>query len=282
MGGGLSKYMFIAENYNKAISRELTIVNKDRVEVPFMPNKAQLHLAGQMELHNDIIVLKARKMGFSSYILAVWTIALLFGKNIHAVSVSYESSSAVSMLERVKHYLRAYERTNGVKLNYSYNNRNEIVLERGDNGEIIRNTLLVGSALSTSFGRGRDITHLHVTEASFCPDIPKLLASVGEACVPGALRIFETTANGFNSFKTFWDDAKSGKNSFLPLFYGSDWEYGKEYVEERRATLGRLGAQEFPMTEEEAFLTSGELYIDGLILGEYLKKCKEPIEFQFN
>ena len=274
--------MFNAENYNRAIINELSVIDKEtRQEIAFVPKRAQVDLGKHMEDALQIIVLKARKMGFSSYVLAVWTIAFLFGENVRAVSVSYEKGSAVDNLERVKGYLRAYERKNG-KLQYSYNNRNEIVIDKvGRDGNPVRNTFLIGSAESDSFGRGKDITHLHIAETAFCKDIYGLLASVGTACVPGAFKIFESTANGFNDFKKFWDDAKDGKNGFLPLFYGSDWEYSPEFIQERRNELGRLGPQEFPMTEEEAFLTSGELYIDGLILGEYLTKCKEPINFQF-
>lgn len=41
--------------------------------------------------------------------------------------------------------------------------------------------------------------------------------------------------------------------------------------------LGRIGVQEYPMSAEEAFLTSGDCYFDVMVLKMLLESCKEPI-----
>jgi hypothetical protein len=273
---------FHAAKVQKGIESEFTIVNKEKQEVDFRLNPAQVHFLAQMELYQDIIVLKARKMGFSSVILGLEVLKFIFGQNERMVSMSFDSSASVKQLERAKHFLRSFEYKNGVKLPLKYNSRSELVYEgKSEDGKTFLNTLRIGTAKSTSFGRGDDITFLHITEAAHCPDMEALLSGVGEACIPGAHKIFETTANGFNDFKDFWDKAELGQNGYKALFYGPEWEYGKEYIERKRASLGRVGMQEYPRTPEEAFLTSGDCYFDAVMLGDMLQKARDPIAFQF-
>lgn len=274
---------FKAKNYQTAIEAEFTIINKEKIEVPFVLKSAQENFLNNMGETLDIIILKARKMGFSSVILAVAVLKFIFGENERCVSMSFDTTSAGKQLDRAKHFLRSFELKNGLKLPLKYNSKSEIVYE-GINKQTNRpytNTLRIGTAKSNSFGRGDDITFLHITEAAYCDDMDVLLSGVGEAIVTGAHKILETTANGFNQFKTFWDKAVLNENGYRALFYGSEWEYNSEYLEQKEKNLGRLFMQEYPKTAEEAFLTSGETYFNNQVLGEILKGCKEPITFQF-
>lgn len=276
---------FNAAKYEEAISNEFSIVNKAKKEVPFLPNRAQLDFMKQFEEHQDVILLKARKMGFSSIILAIQVMLFLFSENERLVSVSFVKESAQKQLERAKHFLKSYEIKNGIQVPLKYNSKNELVREwvSRKNGRPFRNTLQIGSAQSMQFGRGDDITFLHITEAAFARSIKNMLAGVGEACIPSAPKIFETTANGFGEFKDFYDEALLGKNEYKALFYGSEWEYDRPYIDAKRSSLGRIGIQEYPITMEEAFLTTGECYFDAGILGERIEemKTKETIPFQF-
>ncbi|MFA5993352.1 MAG: hypothetical protein WC823_00160 [Parcubacteria group bacterium] len=276
---------FNSQGYKDAIQKELAIVNKDKVEVPFMLNPAQDHFVGQMETYLLIVILKARKMGFSSVALAIAVLKFIFGENERCVSMSFDADAAGKQLERVKYFLRSFERTNNIKIPLKYNSKKELVYEKKDeNGNIVCvNTLRIGTAKSGSFGRGDDITFLHLTEVAFCPSMEDLLSGVGEACVNNAHKIFETTANGYNDFKEFWDRAKLGLNGYKALFYGPHWEYDEIFLAGKLQTLGeRLFKQEYPKTEEEAFLTSGACYFDILVISEMLKKAKEPIINQFS
>ena len=272
---------FKAQGFCEAIENEFKIVNKEKEEVPFILNRAQRHFVfNVMTKFREIVILKARKMGFSSVVLAIIVLKFLLGKNERCVSMSFDADAAGKQLERAKKFIRAFERVNGLKIPFKYNTKKEMVYIRtepnpvtGEEEEIV-NTLRIGTAKSSSFGRGDDVTFLHVTETSLCDDMDALLAGVGEACVPGAFKIFETTANGFNSFKNFFDAALEGVNGFLAIFYGPEWEYTEEYIAEKRRKLGRIGMQEYPRTQEEAFLTSGEFYFDAIVLGELLEVVK--------
>lgn len=275
---------FNSQGYKDAIENELTIVNKDKVEVPFALNKAQVHFIGEMGRYSDIVVLKARKMGFSSVALAIAVLKLILGENERCVSMSFDATAAGKQLERVKHFIRSFERNNQEKIPFKYNSKSELVYEKTDPaGNIICvNTLRVGTAKSGSFGRGDDITFLHLTEVAYCPNLDDLRSGVGEACVNDAPKILETTANGYNDFKEFWDNAVKGENGYRALFYGPEWEYDEDFLSEKKKRLGdRLFKQEYPRNPEEAFLTSGECYFDVAVLGDLLGRAQEPINFQF-
>lgn len=272
---------FKAESYERFMFDNFKIVNKEQQSVPFAMQPAQHSLNIQMESFYDILVLKARKMGFSSDALGIATTKFLMGENEKCVSMSFEQSASEKQLARAKYYIKAYEEINNLKVNFKYNSKNTMALESkkaNDKGgwDYFQNILQVGTFGNTSFGRGDDITFLHLTEVSLA-DLLQLMAGVGEACLPTAHKILETTANGFNSYKNTWDSAMLNENNFAALFYSPYWEYSEEYVTKKRNDLGRLGPQEFPLTAEEAFLTSGELYFDQVALREYLQMCKEPI-----
>jgi hypothetical protein len=259
------------DGYSRFMGDRFTIVDKQKQEVAFKQQPAQVDFLYHMSLYWQIIILKARKMGFSSTALGVAATKFLTGRNENCVSMSFDADASVKQLARAKHYIRSYERIKQVNIPFKYNRQNAMIFEGRDEqtGETWTNTLRVGTAKSTSFGRGDDITFLHLTEVAFCDDVPTMLSGVGEACLPNTHKVMETTANGFNSYKEFYDASKRLANDYAPLFYSPLWEYSQEYIDKKRRDLARLGAQEFPMTDMEAFLTSGEAYFDNIALKAY-------------
>lgn len=276
---------FNSKGYKEAIQNEFTIVNKDKIEVPFNLNRAQDHFLDQLAVNLLVVVLKARKMGFSSVALAIAVLKLIFGENERCVSMSFDATASAKQLERAKHFLRSFELKNGCKIPFKYNSKSELVYEgtNKETGRPFTNTLRIGTAKSGSFGRGDDITFLHLTEVAFCSNMDELMTGVMQAVVNDTPLILETTANGFNDFKSFWDKAMKKENMFSALFYGPDWEYSTFFLENKAKELGeRLFKQEYPSTPEEAFLTSGDCYFLTDVLSELLKKVQEPIICQFN
>lgn len=260
--------------YQAFMKNEFTIIDKERVEVPFILNKAQEHFLHHLTPLNN--VLKNRKQGISSVSLGIAITKFLMGQNERCVSVSFIENSAQQQLQRAKHFLQSYERINKVKVPLKYNSRQEMVYEGiTKDGRNFTNTLRVGSAKSKSFGRGDDITFLHITEAAFADDLQALLSGIGEAVTTNSITILETTANGYDQFKTHWDATQRGENTYKNFFYDPFWTYDKEWVEAKRRNLGRLGPQEYPYTAQEAFLTSGETYFDNLAMQSYMERTKE-------
>lgn len=266
---------FVAANYEKFMADNFKIIDKHKKPVPFEMQPAQHSLNVHMQYYYDILVLKARKMGFSSDALGIAATKFLMGENEKCLSMSFDNEASGKQLARAKYYINSYEQKNGVKIPYKYNSKNQLVWEGkklNDKGayDHFQNVLQVGTARNTDFGRGDDITFLHLTEVSLA-DLELLMAGVGEACLPSAHKIFETTAAGFNSYKKFWDKAVLNKNSFAALFYSPLWEYTQAYVDKKRQDLGRLGVQEYPMSAQEAFITSGEGLFNKDAMIAYLK-----------
>lgn len=264
------------ETYKEIIEENFTIINKDKVEVPFILNPPQVHFLQNLTDRN--VILKARKMGFSSVLLAVGTVKFILGKNERCMSMSFDQNASAKQLERAKQFIRSYEKKNKLKIPMKYNSKSEMVMESTDaEGNSYMNALRIGTAKSSAFGRGDDITFLHLTEVSSADHLDLLLAGVGEAVVNNAIITMETTANGYNDFKTFWDEATVGSRGYKTFFYDPTWEYDEAYIEQRRQNLGRLFDQEYPMTPELAFIATGEHFFDSLAMKDYLEDVK-PIK----
>ncbi len=269
---------FNVAGYEQFMPDNFKIIDKEKNPVVFTPNPAQHSLNTFLSKFYDILVLKARKMGFSSDALAIGATKFLTGHNEKCVSMSFEQGAAEKQLARAKYYIKTYQEKNDIKVPLKYNTKNQMVWEGSyetDRGTVehFQNVLQVGSAGNTAFGRGDDITFLHLTEVSLA-DVYELMAGVGEACLPKAHKILETTAAGFNTYKKFWDESMMDITGFACLFYSPLWEYDEEYVANKRNKLGRLGMQEFPMTPEEAFVTSGDGYFDNMALYKLLDTVK--------
>lgn len=280
---------FDFDGYARFMADRFTIIDKDKNEVSFKQQPAQIDFLYHLSIFYEILVLKARKMGFSSTALGIGARKFLHGRNEKCVSMSFDQSASEKQLARAKHYIRSYElkmsqlQGREVKVPFKYNSKSELVWEGKEANEIggydyFQNVLRVGTANVDSFGRGDDITYLHLTEVSLAKDISALLAGVGEACVRNAHKILETTANGFNSYKQTWDGAMLGENNFAALFYSPLWEYTQEEIDAAYKRLGRLGPQEYPMTSQQAFLTSGEGYFDNLAMQWYNERVREPTD----
>ena len=273
---------FKPDVFQKFMENEFTIIDKERNEVPFVLNKAQNHFLHNLGPLNN--VLKNRKQGISSVSLGIAVTKFLMGKNERCVSVSFIDSSAMQQLQRAKHFLESYQKINGIRMPLKYDNKSEwVYAPKDENGNVLyTNTLRVGSAKSRSFGRGDDITFLHITEAAFAGDLEGLKSGIGEAVTTDSITILETTANGYDQFKTHWDETEKGNNTYKNFFYDPFWTYDKEFVEAKRANLGRLGAQEYPYTAKEAFLTSGLPYFkhEPMMIYDEQTQDRKPITDQ--
>lgn len=260
----------VYEPYQRFIEKRLTIINKEGQNVPFILNQIQGAYVAKSS-HRDII-LKARQQGFSSFILAAFTADFILKENSNSVVVADKSDNAIALLGRVKHYIQAYEQSTNTKVPLKYNSRYQLV--NGANNA----TYTIGTAQEQDFGRSRTITNLHLSEAAFYPNLPNLLAGAAQAVVPTGKLIIETTANGFNSFKSLWDDSVLGETAYQPLFFRAGDFYDEQTLAQKRKELGeRLYKQEYPDNPLEAFITSGESYFEKEAMSYYLTQAKEPI-----
>lgn len=249
--------------YKAFIEDNFTIINKQASEVQFILNKAQNYVAENATGRD--FTLKARQEGISAFELAVFSTDFLLVDNSTSVVVADNADNAQGLLERVKWYLDSYERKNNVKIPFKYNSKYELHNE-ANNAKYI-----IGTAQNVEVGRSRTITNAHLSEALFYPHFRKLLASLLQAVVPDGKVMIESTANGFNEGKEYWEDTKMGKTGFNPIFLPGSFMYDTDFLSKKRGELGeRLFMQEYPETDIEAFITSGAPYIDAMAMKYYL------------
>lgn len=250
------------------IEEQLTIINKEGKEVDFTLNPIQSKFVEQATGRD--IILKARQQGFSSFILGGFTKDFLYTANSLSVVIADIADNAQDLLARVKHYISAFEAKNKTKVPLKYNSKYE--LHNAYNNA----RYIIGTAENTEFGRSKTITNLHMSEAAFYKYFRKLQAGAGTALVPHGRYVIETTANGFNEFKEFWDETTLGETDFTGHFFKASDFYDEEFLAREKRRLGRLYPQEYPETPEEAFITSGDQYFDQDVLRQYLYLASEP------
>ena len=254
-------------DYTKNLSK-FDIINKEGQRIAFVLNDYQkLFLTA---ITNKDVILKSRQIGYSSLILGIFTIDFLLAENSRSVCISHDAPSAQKLFDRVKFFIKSAEEK-GLAINLKYNSRNEMV--NSDKNS----SFYIGAAGSKAFGRGDTITNLHLSEFAYYPEPEAMLASVLQAVVPNGRCIIESTANGMNYFKTFWDKSKANETGFKTHFFDNKF-YSNEFLEVKKKELGDyLFKQEYPQTDLEAFLSSGSLFFDKEALAYYLLKVQTPI-----
>ena len=242
--------------YKAFIEENFEIVNKDSQQIPFLLNQIQNKYLLEDYSGRDVI-LKARQQGFSSLILALFTADFILKENSRSVIVADIADNAIELLDRVKAYIKSYEYINKVQVPLKYNSKYELF------NEAMQSRYTIGTADNTEFGRSKTITNLHLSEFFFYKHPEKLFAGAMQAVVPNGRVIIESTANGFNFGKFFWDECVIGKRPFKPLFYRASDFYSKEALIQKKAELGRFFVQEYPETANEAFIkATGLVYTD--------------------
>ena len=258
--------------YEKFIESRLNIIDKTGEDVPFLLNAPQ-KLFVEEATGRDIL-LKARQEGFSSEIGGIFTGDFILDPHSHSVVIADITDNATGLLDKVKFYLSSYTERTGFEIPLKYNSKYEL------ENELLNSKYTVGTAENVEFGRSKTIKNLHMSEAAFYKHFRKLLASALQAVRPDGRVVIETTANGFNEFKTFWDESKLGETGFNPLFFRASDFYSQEFLEQKKKELRELYTQEYPDTPEEAFITSGEQYFNQEALRWYLGQAKEQLNVQ--
>jgi hypothetical protein len=266
--------------------------------VPFTFNEVQTDYYDGRTSRDDI--LKARQQGFSTLILAEFTVDFLTIPNIWCVCVSHESEATKRLFRKVHLFLQRLPFVTPLDTS----NTNMIV------NKATNSVFYIGTAGSRSFGQGDTIHRLHLSEFSRYPDPERLIRNIVPAVPNDGVIIKETTANGMGNFHHGeWVKEKEGKSPFRPYF--SPWFATKRYAVEpphqlgwtaeeqniaklyrlspaqlywRRnmiATLGSIDSfkEQYPATDLEAFLSSGVSAFDKEALGWFYNTTVRPPSF---
>lgn len=291
----------------KIIESMFFIVNKAGKRVPFMFNEPQRKYYEEfMSARDDI--LKARKEGFSSAILAILTCKFLFVPNSVCACVSHREEDTKRLFDKVYYYIE----------NLPF----EVEFEKASANRLrikdMNTDFIIGTAGSKTFGRGDTIHYLHLSEFAHYPNwdmITGLLNAVPDD-IENTWVVKETTANGYGTpHHIAWTDEKKGNSVFKPIFFSwaDNPEYQMKVTEDTKFSEAErniqemyhltdeqlawrqwkinsmqptqdysredLFKQEYPMSDIESFLSTGRPIFDPETLEWYEQAlCMEPIK----
>ncbi len=284
----------------------LKIIDKQGKLKPLVFNEAQRLLDEQIEMQYShqkrvrMLILKARQTGISTYCQArgFWKTAT--NQNLNAVVVSHLNESTKAIFSMVRNYYDNLPHPL-VTPELKESTSNSMAFTHGSRWRI-------ATARTGEVGRGWTTNYLHGSEVAFYPNadiIPSLLQTVPEM---ESEILLESTANGAGGW--FYDAcmrALRGEGEwdicFIPWFMMPEYqrktdkyfelereeedvkamyELTDEQILYRRLKIQELGSeelfrQEYPSTPQEAFLTTGRLFVEPKYIDQAALECYTPI-----
>lgn len=201
---------FIIENCIK-------IVDENKEVVPLKLNEAQNELLKEItecvanEERIRLVILKARQMGFSTFIAAIIFCLTVFQKNRTAIIIAHQKEAAMQIFKMYQRFYEELPKPMKPKLRTS-SSRELMTID----GSSIR-VLVQGDSV-----RGTTINYAHLSEAAFYDKLDDTLTALLRAVQPNNLEnmvFIESTANGFNAFKDYYDQGVSRKQVWRSVFY---------------------------------------------------------------
>ena len=314
----------VRQKPEKLIELVFVVVDKNQKTMPFFLNEVQNDFVGVINKAKDnynkglisdisILVLKGRQQGFTTFVTAYQLANSILNKNFQGFTLADKSDNAEAIFQnkaKFPHSQLPFQ----LKPTEKFNNRKQLLFEK------INSSWAVDTA-TKDVGRSRTVNFFHGSECAFWKDgIQPIQAGLGEAFTKNCIKIYESTANGYNDYHTMWESG-----SYINCFY--EWWRTSEYKvpfidenvkqefehkidveaswlykrlrwlkEEKKLSLEqlhwycekynkyidkRLIRQEYPCTPEEAFLLSGETVFDTEAIQERLKEIPSPLKIGY-
>ncbi len=292
-------------NPEKMIELIFLVVDKDKKTVPFFLNDIQKDFIGKLKNSIDdynkglitnlsFLVLKGRQLGFTLLITAYQLVLTITNRNFEGYTLADVTENSESIF-RTKAKFMYDNLPELLKPTEKYNNRRQLIFDK------LNSTWEVNSA-TENVGRSKTINFFHGSECAFWKVlISSIQAGFGEALTKNAIKIYESTANGFNEFQKMW---QSGVhiNCFYEWYRNSEYKTSFESEEIKKEFINDINTknnwifnrlkwlrdekqllqeqlywyykkhqdyidkdlikQEYPCTPEEAFLSSGNCIFD--------------------
>ena len=282
--------------------------------VRLVPNYAQKEFINILRAQQEaglplrVIILKARQLGFSTFVQSWQYNQCDLFANRSSLTISYDEDSTKEMFQKAVTIKRQQWMPQQA---------------RRDSGNLIE--LANGSKFHTatagklSAGRSFTIHHLHCSEVPMWPNATEVLTSVLQSVAyhKDTSIFLESTAKGaVGSFYEMWLQAEKGQSTYVPFF--APWYWDPEYVyhfpteqqahewarahlkpedikyqKAHKLTIGQMAwrfhktmdgceghplrfRQEFPATAREAFLSSGSPRFSPDLVDALTHQCSEP------
>ena len=305
----------------KLIELVFIVVDKNQVTMPFFLNDVQHDFLNTLNQAKEdfeagritdisLLVLKGRQQGFTTLVTAYQLACSILNRNFQGYTLADKSDNAEAIFQNKAKFPYG-QLPDALKPTEKFNNRKQLLFEK------INSSWAVDTA-TKDVGRSRTVNFFHGSECAFWKDgISPIQGALGEAFTRNCIKIYESTANGYNDYQKMWD---SGVH--INCFY--EWWRTKEYridfhneeikaeflhdIEKKQGWIWDrlrwlrdikeidaeqlywywnkydkyldkdLIKQEYPCSPQEAFLLSGKNVFDTTVLLERLSVIDKPIK----
>lgn len=305
----------------KLIELVFIVVDKKQKTLPFFLNDVQNDFIDRLNQAiddyeagkiNDIalLVLKGRQQGFTTVVTAYQLARSLLNRNFQGFTLADTSDNSEAIFQN-KAKFPYTQLPEILKPTEKFNNRKQLLFSK------LNSSWAVDTA-TKDVGRSRTVNFFHGSECAFWTDgIAFIQSSLGEAFTANCIKIYESTANGYNDYEKMWESG-----AYINCFF--EWWRTKEYRfdfpdEESHASFvdsiatkrgwiwdrlrwlknekglddGQLYwywskyekyldkdliKQEYPCTPHEAFLLSGKNVFDTEVILAWLARLPKPIK----
>ena len=210
----------------KLIELVFIVVDKNQKTMPFFLNDVQHDFIDTLNQAIEdfkegkitdisLLVLKGRQQGFTTLVTAYQLSCSILNRNFQGYTLADKSDNAEAIFQNKAKFPYG-QLPEALKPTEKYNNRKQLLFEK------INSSWAVDTA-TKDVGRSRTVNFFHGSECAFWKDgISPIQGALGEAFTKNCIKIYESTANGYNDYQKMWD---SGVH--INCFY--EWWKTKEY-----------------------------------------------------
>ena len=305
----------------KLIELVFIVVDKNQKTMPFFLNDVQYEFMATLNkakedfetgLITDIslLVLKGRQQGFTTVVTAYQLACSILNRNFQGYTLADKSDNSEAIFQNKAKFPYS-QLPDSLKPTEKFNNRKQLLFEK------INSSWAVDTA-TKDVGRSRTVNFFHGSECAFWQNgIAPVQGALGEAFTKNCIKIYESTANGYNDYQKMWDSGshincfyewwktkeyrisfidQDARDAFLRAIYTKKdwiWERLRWLKEEKSLDAEQLYwywnkydkyldkdliKQEYPCTPHEAFLLSGKNVFDTAIILDRLATLQKPIK----
>lgn len=211
----------------KLIELVFIVVDKNQKTMPFFFNDVQQEFIDTLNkaiedyeagIITDIslLILKGRQQGFTTVVTALQLAYSITRRNFQGFTLADKSDNSEAIFQNKAKFPYG-QLPEVLKPTEKFNNRKQLLFEK------INSSWAVDTA-TKDVGRSRTVNFFHGSECAFWKDgIAPIQGALGEAFTKNCIKIYESTANGYNDYQKMWD---SGVH--INCFY--EWWKTKEYT----------------------------------------------------
>lgn len=305
----------------KLIELVFIVVDKNQKTMPFFLNDVQHEFMDTLNKAKEdfesgaitdisLLVLKGRQQGFTTVVTAYQLACSILNRNFQGYTLADKSDNSEAIFQNKAKFPYS-QLPESLKPTEKFNNRKQLLFEK------LNSSWAVDTA-TKDVGRSRTVNFFHGSECAFWQNgIAPVQGALGEAFTKNCIKIYESTANGYNDYQKMWNSG-----SHINCFY--EWWKTKEYRirfagdDVRASFLHDINAkkdwiwdrlrwlrdakgldaeqlywywnkydkyldkdlikQEYPCTPQEAFLLSGKNVFDTAIILDRLANIPKPIK----